>query len=319
MTNKKKEGDALVENLTLEKMSVSAKCASFEHENLNNEMFEVSDQSLAQPMCLHPEYSLANKKVTQSSRIQLKHANKFKCTICGREARKLFDACCFPCFQSSAQADRCLLNPVNCHYSAGTCREPAWGEEHCYRPHYLYMAYTDKLKVGITRATQVPTRWIDQGATAAVLIAKAGSRHQVGILESFLSERFADKSHWLKMLKTGNNRMSVSEFEQARQQALGFLTSGLSDSQQTTRLTAPAVPKCPDAARIELLDRAPVVHLEYPLWTGVPEKITSMNLDKHPVIESQIFGVKGQYLILEGGVLNVRRHEGYVVDCELLG
>jgi hypothetical protein len=181
----------------------------------------------------------------------------------------------------------------------------------------LYLAYTDKLKVGITRATQVPTRWIDQGATVAVLLAKAGSRHQVGILESYLSARFADKSHWLKMLKTGNNRMSITEFEEARQEALSFLKSGMSNPENSARLSAPVVETCPDAAQVEFLNKAPVVYLEFPLWAGVPEKITSMNLDKNPLIESKILGVKGQYLILESGVLNVRRHEGYVVDCEL--
>ena len=308
----------MVENLTLEKMLVSATCVTIEHKCMSQEVFEGSAKDVRQPLCIQPEYTLADQKLTPSLRMKLKHTSKFKCTVCGRDTKKLFDACCFPCFQSSAQADRCLLNPVNCHYSAGTCREPKWGEENCYRPHYLYLAFTDKLKVGITRSTQVPTRWIDQGATVAVLLAKAGSRHQVGILESYLSSRFADKSHWLKMLKTGNNKMSMPEFEAARQEAIGHLKAGLSNSESSAQLSAPVVPSCPDAARVDLLSNAPMCHLEYPLWSGVPEKITSMNLDKSPLIESRILGVKGQYLFLESGVLNVRRHEGYVVDCELL-
>lgn len=312
-------GEALVENLTLEKMMVKINCINIGQGELGLERFETQSLTHDQPLCLQPEYFVANTPLTHNARLTLRHTSRFKCTVCGRDTKKLFDACCYPCFQTSAQADRCLLNPVNCHYSLGTCREPTWGEEHCYKPHYLYLAYTDKLKVGITRATQVPTRWIDQGATAAVLLAKAGSRHQVGLLESYLSARFADKSHWLKMLKTGNFRMNNSEFEAARQEALEFLKSGLLDPLKTTQLSAPVVRSCPDAAKVELLGSSPIVHVEYPLWSGLPEKVTSMNLDKNPTIESRILGIKGQYLFLEQGVLNVRRHEGYVVDYELQG
>lgn len=307
----------LVEILTLEKMSVVARCLNNEHFVMKSALFEKRQGAVGMALSLTPDYSIANHSVSHMGRIMLRHKSRFQCTVCGRETKKLFDACCFPCFQNSAQADRCLLNPVKCHYAAGTCREPDWGEENCYQAHYVYLAFTDKLKVGITRATQVPTRWIDQGATSAVLLAKVGSRHQAGLLEAYLSSRFADKSHWLKMLKTGNNKMNSSEFEQARQEALSLMRSGLADSNTAPQLTAAAVRSRPDAARVEFLDDALLVNLDYPLWSGLPEKITSMNLDKFPQIESRILGVKGQYLILEEGVLNVRRHEGYVVDFEL--
>jgi hypothetical protein len=180
------------------------------------------------------------------------------------------------------------------------------------------LAFTDKLKVGITRCNQVPTRWIDQGATMAVLLAKVGSRHQAGMLEHLLSQRFADKSHWLKMLKSGNSRLGAGDFENGRQEALEFLRSQLG-SPDTQKHLAPCPPGLSHAADIELLETATVVEIEFPLWNPIPEKIASLNLEKAPSISSEILGIKGQYLLLSDGAFNVRRHEGFVVACEILG
>lgn len=303
----------MVENLTLEKMFTKPICSSHEQSWVSHAVFEGTQLPAGESLCLTPEYSLAGQPITQNMRLTVTHSNKFRCTVCGRDTKKLFDACCFPCFQNSAQADRCVLNPVKCHYALGTCREPEWGDANCYQPHYVYLAYTDKLKVGITRHSQIPIRWIDQGATLACLLARVGSRHQAGLLESHLSSRFADKSHWLKMLKAGNSHMSVSDFSAARQEALELVTAATREP----ALVAAPTQNCSDAGSITLLSDSPNVRIQYPLWSDLPEKIASMNLDKSPQIQSRILGIKGQYLFLENGVFNVRRHEGYVVACEL--
>ena len=307
----------MVENLTLSKMNVLFESAQPLLNNDANLTFEGNSGSLEQKYRLRVSYILAGQNLTPESKVTLGHSGRFQCTVCGKTAKKLFDSYCYPCLQRSAQADRCFLNPVGCHYMAGTCREPQWGEEVCYHSHYVYLAYTDKFKVGITRRQQIPVRWIDQGATMAVLLAETGSRHQAGRLEDFLSGKFADKSHWMKMLKMGNRRPEQSEFEAVRQEALRMLENGLADSNGSP-LTVPAPQAIPNAGTIRILHDAKFVELEFPLWNEIPEKIVSLNLDKTPVIESVIRGVKGQYLFLEHGVLNVRRHEGYVVNCGVL-
>jgi len=308
----------LVGNLTLEKMKVGLESYTKEQFLTLPEKLEGRQSAPSEPLRIAAEYTLGDAPVARGKRLVLRHEGSFRCTICARESKKLFDGCCYPCFQKSAQADRCLLNPVNCHYMEGTCREPEWGKEFCYQGHYVYLAFTDKLKVGITRCSQVPVRWVDQGATMAVLLAKVGSRHQAGKLEHLLTQKYADKSHWLKMLKSGNTRLGDAEFERGRREALAFLRDELAAT-SGSKHRAPCPTGLPHAANIELLETATVVAIEYPLWSPVPEKIASLNLEKAPSISSEILGIKGQYLLLSDGAFNVRRHEGFVVSCEILG
>ncbi|MEY4065833.1 MAG: hypothetical protein RIR26_2041 [Pseudomonadota bacterium] len=301
--------------MTLGKMQIRAKSLTHEQFRELPLVLEGQGEWADGPLVLEAQYELAALRLAQGSRVTLRHTGRFRCTICERECKKVFDGSCYPCFQNSAQADRCLLNPVGCHYARGTCREPTWGESFCYQPHYVYLAYTDKLKVGITRQGQVPTRWFDQGATQAVLLSRVGSRHQAGLLEDLLCEKFADKSHWLKMLKAGNSRPEKEFFESARLEALTFLKSRL-EGPEGERYHAPSTERTRGAEQIELLEKARAVEIEYPLWTEWPDKLPSLNLEKSPRIEDQVLGIKGQYLILRGGAFNVRRHEGYVVDFE---
>jgi len=307
----------LVGNLTLSKMNVRPEGYTIEQIDALPMALEGNGSSPQPSVQLKATYEMANATLSSGARIRVSHAGGFKCTICDRPSKKLFDGACYPCFQNSAQADRCLLNPVSCHFTRGTCREPAWAEEFCYQPHYVYLAFTDKFKVGITRKGQVPTRWFDQGATMAILLARVGSRHQAGILEHRLSETFADKSHWIKMLKAANSRPSAHEFLETRNTALQILEKALS-GESSLQLRAPLPEGLPKAADIFLLNGAVLAEIEYPLWNAVPEKIAAVNLDKSPTVESTLFGIKGQYLFLDCGVFNVRRHEGYVVSCEIL-
>lgn len=306
----------MVENLTLSKLAVQPESLTSEQIAKLPETLEDAQPSGERRITLRATYKLDNQTLISGSKVRLRHAGGFRCTLCDRSVKKLFDGFCYPCLQNSAQADRCVLNPVGCHYTQGSCREPHWGEEFCYQPHYVYLAYTDKFKVGITRRTQIPTRWMDQGATMAVLLVSVGSRHQAGVLEDYLAQTFADKSHWMKMLKSGNSRPSLDEFETVREQALKILTDGM-EAAEAQKLRVPVTQKTPSAADVRLLDKACIVEIEFPLWTEIPEKISSLNLDKSPELESSVLGIKGQYLFLENGVFNVRRHEGYVVNCEI--
>jgi hypothetical protein len=67
------------------------------------------------------------------------------------------------------------------------------------QPHIVYLALSSEVKVGVTRKTQVPTRWIDQGAIEAVSIVEVPNRYLAGITEVAL-KNYADKTNWRKML-----------------------------------------------------------------------------------------------------------------------
>src|SRR5690606_38712899 len=86
---------------------------------------------------------------------------------------------------------------------AGTCREPLWAELNCHQPHVVYLANSSGLKVGITRGTQVPTRWVDQGAVQALPIIGVQTRLQSGLVETLLKQHVADRTNWRAMLKGG--------------------------------------------------------------------------------------------------------------------
>ena len=135
-------------------------------------------------------------------RLALNYAGVITCIACGAKTKRSFSqGYCYPCCMRLAQCDLCVLKPETCHYHLGTCREPEWGEQHCMIPHFVYLANASGLKVGITRTSQVPTRWIDQGATQALAILKVRTRRQSGLMETALKQYVADKTNWQAMLK----------------------------------------------------------------------------------------------------------------------
>lgn len=271
---------------------------------------------------ISPQYFVENNKDVQNCteiapgmKIQLIHSGQFQCTSCGKNAKKLFEAYCYPCFINKASADRCVMSPEKCHYFKGTCREPLWGESFCFQPHYVYLAFTDKFKVGITRENQIPTRWVDQGATMASAIAKVTSRFQAGIIEKLLSAIISDKSHWLKMLQGGNSAPNISDFKNEKSRILSALRE--SNEFKVGSIIVPLPEHLKLDSEIELLDGSPVVSINFPIQCETNRKHNSLNLDKTPVIEGEVLGIKGQYLIFEHGVVNIRRHEGYIATVKI--
>ena len=121
-------------------------------------------------------------------RVQFNFAGEIHCQACDRLTKKSYSGgFCFPCSQKLAQCDLCMMKPETCHYDAGTCREPKWADDVCMQDHYVYLANSSGVKVGITRFNQIPTRWIDQGATQAIPIFKVKTRHQSGLVEVSLN------------------------------------------------------------------------------------------------------------------------------------
>jgi hypothetical protein len=191
------------------------------------------------------------------------------------------------------------MSPEKCHYEQGTCRDPGWGEQYCFTDHYVYLANSSGVKVGITRGSQVPTRWIDQGATQAMPIFRVKSRYQAGLIEDRLREHVADRTHWQKMLK-GNSE--AVDLEQIRDEIIAKSESGISEIEQKFGLLA-----------IQRLYHQKVVDINFPVLE-FPEKVKSLNFDKQPIVEGVLQGIKGQYLILDTGVINIRKFTAYNVQ-----
>jgi hypothetical protein len=232
--------------------------------------------------------------------IRLEYLGDIHCTNCGRRSKKSFSqGYCYPCFIKLPQCDTCIMSPEKCHYEQGTCRDPSWGEEFCFTDHYVYLANSSGVKVGITRGSQIPTRWIDQGATQAMPIFRVKSRYQAGLIEDCLREHIADRTHWQKMLK-GNSE--AVDLEEIRGSIIAQSESGLSAIEQKFGLLA-----------IQRLYHQQIVDINFPVLE-FPEKVKSLNFDKQPIVEGVLQGIKGQYLILDTGVINIRKFTAYNVQ-----
>ncbi|TXK95453.1 DUF2797 domain-containing protein [Methylococcaceae bacterium CS1] len=234
--------------------------------------------------------------------IKLNYTGKIFCVHCQRSIKKSFNqGFCYPCFTTLAQCDMCIMKPELCHYDAGTCREPEWGDEFCFQPHYVYLANSSGIKVGITRHTQIPTRWIDQGAVQALPILKVQSRYISGLAEIAIAEHVSDKTSWQRMLK---NLQEPVDLLAKRDELLSEC------QEQLAAITA----KFGEQA-IELLPEEKVIDIQFPV-EQYPVKVKSFNFDKVAEVEGVLQGIKGQYLLLDTGVINIRKFTGYEVEFE---
>ena len=249
----------------------------------------IADQSQSQSIELNP---LIGQTIT------LHFSGKIACKHCGKGTKKSYSqGFCYPCMTKLAQCDMCIMKPETCHHHLGTCREPSWGEKHCMVDHYVYLANSSGLKVGIT---QIPTRWIDQGATQALPIFKVSSRLQSGLVETALAEFISDKTNWRAMLK------------------------GVAEPIDLNTIADELVPKIADKLAelqlkfgedaIQRLDEE-LINISYPVEQYL-SKISSFNFDKTPVVTGKLVGIKGQYLIFDSGVINMRKFSSYQISIE---
>ncbi len=224
--------------------------------------------------------------------IQLSFKNRINCVKCGAVTKTSFaQGYCYPCFISSPETEDCVLRPELCMAHLGKARNLEYAEGHCLIDHYVYMALSGGLKVGVTRHTQKPVRWIDQGAERAIIVAKTPNRFLAGSIEVALKKHFQDKTNWRKML-SANSFDSISLIEE-KHRALDLLH--------------------PDFQKFGSSDDS-VTEISYPV-TNYPEKVKSVGFDKQSVISGILSGIKGQYLIFASGeVINIRKHGGYLVE-----
>ncbi len=231
-------------------------------------------------------------------RLHMQVSGQKQCVGCGRAIQKTFQqGYCYPCVISKAACDLCIVRPERCHFHLGTCREPEWGQKHCMQTHIVYLSNASGLKVGITRKENIPSRFIDQGAVQALPLFEVSTRYHSGLIEVLLAQYLSDKTNWRKMLQ------GVPDLLDLKQEAI-----------KIKALIAPHLEALVQKQQINLVELdGPVIDLRFPVL-HYPTKIASYNLDKTPLIEDELLGIKAQYLIFAGGVLNVRSFAGYGVS-----
>ncbi len=234
--------------------------------------------------------------------LQLDFKGLINCIYCDRKTKKSFNqGYCYPCFKRLAQCDLCIMSPERCHYDAGTCREPEWGESHCMIDHTVYLANTSGLKVGITR--DYPTRWMDQGASQAQPIFRVSSRLRSGLVETAFKSHIADRTNWQAMLK---GPAEQRDLECARRELMVACATEIETLQQQHGIQS-----------IVVLEGAEEVSINYPVLE-YPTKVKSLNLDKTPTVGGTLMGIKGQYLMFDTGVINIRKYGGYSLSLSLV-
>ena len=226
--------------------------------------------------------------------IQLTWQKEIYCIGCDRQINRSFaQGYCYPCFLNHPETSECILRPELCQAQDGIARDLDWAEHHCLKPHFVYLAVSSGIKVGVTRASQIPTRWIDQGATYAIRLAETPNRFTAGLIEVALKKHISDRTAWQRMLKNQimENVDLVQKKEEMTTQLAPELQNFVSPDEEITTITYPV--------------------LEF------PEKVKSLGFDKLNEICGRLMGIKGQYLLFDDNtVLNIRKHTGYVVKVE---
>lgn len=236
-----------------------------------------------------------NSLVGQS--LTLNFLGEINCVHCDRLTKKTFNqGYCYPCFKRLAQCDSCIMSPEKCHFDQGTCREPEWGEANCNIDHFVYLANSSGLKVGITRHSQIPTRWVDQGAVQALPMLRVATRFISGLVEVEFKALVNDKTNWRKMLK---NEVDTLDLVAERERLLHEQKDALEVLSERFGLQA-----------IQPITDTNVTEIVYPVLE-YPVKVSSLNLDKTPTVGGTLMGIKGQYLIFDTGVINMRKYAGY--------
>jgi len=219
----------------------------------------------------------------------------YQCLNCHKKKKIYRQGFCYDCFYSSPAVGDWIMRPELSTAHLGVAdRDLDYESKVQLQPHIVYLASSSEVKVGVTRKTQMPTRWIDQGAEKALAIIEVPNRYLAGITEVILKNHFADKTNWRKMLTNE------------------IITADLYDHKLKLENLLPH-----EVAEFFYPHTNDVYELKYPVLE-YPKKINSLSLEKTPYFKGKLIGIKGQYLIFhDGTVLNVRAYEGYAVTINI--
>ena len=221
-------------------------------------------------------------------RVIIEYLERINCIICGRETKKSFgQGFCFPCFRDALESAECILRPELCDAHLGKGRDVKWEDDYHNKEHVVYLSHTAGVKVGVTRAIQMQTRWIDQGASKAIVLAEVPYRRLAGEIEVMLKEFISDRTDWRNMLKGNLKEADLLEEKED------------------------LIERLPDEYQDFVSQNDDILQINYPVNCSL-EKINSVNLDKQIIIDEVLCGIKGQYLLFtNGSVINIRKYSGY--------
>jgi hypothetical protein len=219
----------------------------------------------------------------------------YQCLNCQKKKKIFRQGFCYDCFYSSAAVGDWIMKPeLSTAHLGIQDRDLVYEEKVQLQPHIVYLALSSEVKVGVTRKTQMPTRWIDQGATQAISIVEVPNRYLAGITEVALKNHYADKTNWRKMLQNDVEQVDL-----------------IAERLKVEHL----IPS--EVHEYFYLQKNDLYEMHYPVLE-YPKKINSLSLEKTPSFIGKLSGIKGQYLIFEDGtVFNVRSSEGYVVQINV--
>jgi hypothetical protein len=219
----------------------------------------------------------------------------YQCLNCGKNKKIYRQGFCYDCFYSSPAVGDWIMKPELSTAHLGVAdRDLDYETRVQLQPHIVYLALSSEVKVGVTRKTQVPTRWIDQGAEKAIAIVEVPNRYLAGITEVALKNHFSDKTNWRKML---TNDIVTTDLIQEKIKVQNLLPQ--------------------EVTEYFFSEKNDVYEMHYPVLQ-YPQKINSLSLEKTPNFKGVLMGIKGQYLIFEDGtVFNIRSSEGSVVNIDL--
>lgn len=234
------------------------------------------------------EAIIMNQLLGQKIKISFNH---YQCLECGKDKEIFAMGYCKNCYFTSPYVGQWIIRPeLSTAHLGKADRDLDVEAQIQLQPHIVYLANSGGIKVGVTRKSQVPTRWIDQGAEYAIKLAETENRYEAGLIEVALKEHLSDKTNYRKMLK---ENVAFEDLSSKKDEIIEFI---------------------PQELHQYILDDNQIVHLEYPI-EEYPSKINSVNLKKKPEVEGVVIGIKGQYLMFDNNnVFNIRSHEGFVVD-----
>jgi len=223
------------------------------------------------------------------------HFVKYQCLCCGKNKKIYRQGFCYDCFYKTPVAGDWIMRPeLSTAHLGIEDRDLAYEKKVQLQPHIVYLANSSNLKVGVTRKQQIPTRWIDQGASEAIVLVEVPNRYLAGLAEVALKEYVSDKTNWRIMLKNEVPNLNLIEEKNRLKEFL------------------------PDEVKpYYLANNQKVFNFNFPVLR-YPEKIKSLNLNKTPNYSGKLKGIKGQYLIFEDNtVFNVRNYEGFVIKLTM--
>lgn len=240
------------------------------------------------------ENSFLNVNQLLNNNIQISFLG-YQCLNCGKKKKIFRQGFCYDCFYSSASVGDWIIRPELSTAHLGIAdRDLVYEEKVQLQPHIVYLALSSEVKVGVTRKTQMPTRWIDQGANEAITIVEVPNRYLAGITEVALKSHYADKTNWRKML---TNSVEHVDLVKERLKLENLIPSEVQEYFYS--------------------QKNDLYEMHYPVLE-YPKKVSSLSLDKTPNFEGKLAGIKGQYLIFDNGtVFNIRSSEGYVVSINV--